>query len=81
MTEKGEEIGEGRKKRERAREREHAKLWNMDLGGGGGEYTYVYIFGVDPALRKGRRLPVPNIPADEWENQSAWGEKSIGRMQ
>ena len=81
MTEKGEEIREGRKKREKARESMLSfGIW-IGVGGGGGEYTYVYIFGVDPALQKGGRLPVANIPADEWENRSARGEKSIGQMQ
>ena len=50
-------------------------IWIGVGGGGGGEYTYVYIFGVDPALQKGGRLPFANIPADEWENRSAQGEK------
>ena len=32
-------------------------------------------------LGKGRRLPIPNIPGDEWENQSNQGKKNINRMQ
>ena len=36
-------------------------------------------FGSD--LGKGRRLPIPNIPGDEWENRSARGKKNISRMQ
>ena len=27
-------------------------------------------------LKKGRRLPVPNIPGDEWENRSTWGKNT-----
>ena len=37
------------------------------------------ILGSDPG--KGRRLPIPNIPGDEWENRSARGKKNISRMQ
>ena len=28
-------------------------------------------------LGKGRRLPIPNIPGDEWENQSTQGKTPI----
>ena len=35
-------------------------------GGGGGS-----------DLGKGRKLPVPNIPGDEWENRSTRGNKSL----
>jgi len=27
-------------------------------------------------LGKGRRLPIPNIPGDEWENRNTQGEKT-----
>ena len=30
-------------------------------------------------LGKGRRLPVPNIPGGEWENQSTWGGNPLVR--
>ena len=35
------------------------------------------IFGSD--LGKGRRLPIPNIPGGEWENQSTWGKNPFVR--
>ena len=37
------------------------------------------ILGSDPG--KGRRLPLPNIPGDEWENHTHPEEKSISQMQ
>ena len=30
-------------------------------------------------LGKGRRLPIPNIPGDEWDNQSTWGKNPLVR--
>ena len=72
MTEKGEEMGGGG---EGEREREHVELWNRfmvgrkkGVGGGGGS-----------DLGKGRRLPVLNIPRDEWENQSTRGKNPLVR--
>ena len=47
-----------------------------EMGGGGGE-GYGFIrkkrkkTGFGSNLGKGRRLPIPNIPGDEWENWCA----------
>ena len=64
MEQKSEEMGAG------MREREHAELWNM--------YGFIRKkkekkLGSD--LGRGRRLPIPNIAGDEWENQSNQGKK------
>ena len=67
MTEKGEEMGGGGgggKERESFGIRIHAKKMEKK--------KKKTCFGSD--LGKGRRLPIPNIPGDEWENRSTRGK-------
>ena len=54
-------------------------------GGGGGLNSGIQIDGLKNKtktnksnLGKGRRLPVPNIQGDEWENQSTRGNPLVG---
>ena len=53
------------------------EIWIHEGGGGGGEEKEKKI---ESDLGKGRRLQIPNIPGDEWENRSTLGKKTISRM-
>ena len=72
MTEKG--AGGGGEGRESGAELLNTASWRW--GGGGGRERGRRGGGGGSDLAKGRRLPVPNIPRDEWENQSTRGEQN-----
>ena len=67
MIEKGEEMGGGGGGGE-----ERALEYGFMGGGGGGFLLFFRSY-----LGKGRRLQIPNIPGDEWENRSTLGKNPL----
>ena len=75
-----ERSGYGGRAEEEEKERERVLSFGRIYRGGGGGGVYIYIRD-ESDLGRGRKLPVPNIPGDEWgKPEYPGGKNTTSRM-